>query len=351
MSNQPTEGSALRAALASELERRRGHAPEPGEIFVLTETAELPVEWALLEARPLAFLAVPADVQPLAGSRDLALGANVLSGPLVLRCGHAVLIAAARLRPELRTGLLDPATLTAARALHAILAAGTADLDPLGEEIDRDPEYRDWVEEVLDPARAAMAGLAGEGREEKEHPWGGEVVEMGDWREKRRDARERSDRPTRSERSGFLRVLPWLAAACLALAFGWTGTELRRLRQLVSQPRFDEPNLPLDTGTVRGESEFSVPPPGRLPGERVRISGYVPADLPKALPMVLVLLDKQRRELVRGLEQTRNPSSEWSMTFSRSKLSPGPYRVELRAEDGEVLASWGIRVLESPPAR
>jgi len=101
MSNASTpSGEDLRAVLERELEQRRGRAPEPGEIFVLSETAELPVEWALLEARPKAFLAIPADTQPLAGSRDFALGANVLSGPLVLRCGHAAEIAASRLRPR-----------------------------------------------------------------------------------------------------------------------------------------------------------------------------------------------------------------------------------------------------------
>ena len=86
-----TEQRARLADLAAELERRRGRAPEPGEVFVLPETAELPVEWALLERHPMRrdlWLAVPVDVQPLAGSGDVAVPAEALSGPLVLRCGH-----------------------------------------------------------------------------------------------------------------------------------------------------------------------------------------------------------------------------------------------------------------------
>ncbi len=338
MSNQPTEGSALRAALASELERRRGHAPEPGEIFVLTETAELPVEWALLEARPLAFLAVPADVQPLAGSRDLALGANVLSGPLVLRCGHAVLIAAARLRPELRTGLLDPATLTAARALHAILAAGTADLDPLGEEIDRDPEYRDWVEEVLDPARAVLAGLAGlvgEGREEKEHPWGGEVVEMGDWRARQREKAERGGGT--GFREWVRRGSPWLAAALLAVSVG-LGWQLVRGRQaIVFNPQTENVSL---GSAVRGDRVVKLGP-----GEgSLLISVVLSEDVPS--------IEHARFRFVRApgdriFEETlvrAGPGSEVRILIPRDRIATGRYRLELVAEGGKLLAVEEIRI-------
>ncbi len=347
MSNQPTEGSALRAALASELERRRGHAPEPGEIFVLTETAELPVEWALLEARPLAFLAVPADVQPLAGSRDLALGPDVLSGPLVLRCGHAVPIAAARLRPELRTGLLDPATLTAARALHAILAAGTSDPDPLGEEIDRDPEYRDWVEEVLDPARAVLAGLAGlvgEGREEKEHLWGGEVVEMGDWRARQREKAERSGGT--GFREWVRRGSPWLAAALLAVAFGLSW-QVGKLRSQLAQPLFDELNVPIELSTSRGEEVVSLPSDATW----IRFAVFVP-DIAEGGSLVLALTRKGGELVAQGPPREASPGDERSISVRRGELPTGLYRIQLRrASDTQVVAERILRLETEEPAR
>lgn len=39
------------AKSAAELERRRGQPAGPGDLFVLPATADLPVEWAVLERR------------------------------------------------------------------------------------------------------------------------------------------------------------------------------------------------------------------------------------------------------------------------------------------------------------
>jgi len=344
MSNSSTpSGEDLRAVLERELEQRRGRAPEPGEIFVLSETAELPVEWALLEARPKAFLAIPADTQPLAGSRDFALGANVLSGPLVLRCGHAAEIAASRLRPELRTGLLDPHSLAAARSLQAALAAGTAAEDPLGEEVDRDPEYRDWVEEVLDPARAVLVGLGEGGGQGTSR--GAEVIPFENPRSRK------NERSIRGQGSTFRRILPWLVAASLAIALGWERWELREALKAMSEAQFNEPSLPLPAGTVRGEIEWKLPPAKGIPGERIRFSGYVPADLAGPMPIEVVLLDKRDQALARSPAETLEPTAEWSITITRSKVPPGRYRVELQNSAREVLTSWDIRVVETTPAR
>lgn len=335
----PSEGEDLRAVLERELEQRRGRAPEPGEIFVLSETAELPVEWALLEARPKAFLAIPADTQPLAGSRDFALGANVLSGPLVLRCGHAAEIAASRLRPELRTGLLDPHSLAAARSLQAALAAGTAAEDPLGEEVDRDPEYRDWVEEVLDPARAVLVGLGaggGQGRGGAE-----EVVGIEDWRGRQREKAERSGG---NRFAGLVRRgAPWLAAALLAVAFGLSWQEVRRLQQVVDAPTFDEPAFPISSDAVRGETEVKLPP-GH---ERVRLSGEVPIGL--SGPTSLVLIGRGGSVIAKSEIVERREFDPWSMTVSRRSLSPGVFTIELREPNGNVIDHWTIRIVEPEP--
>ena len=70
---QAQDRSARRAA---ELGRRRGLPPEPGDVFVLPTTAELPVEWVVLERRSETsgkLLVVPADTHPLAGTADVEL--------------------------------------------------------------------------------------------------------------------------------------------------------------------------------------------------------------------------------------------------------------------------------------
>ena len=137
----------------------------PGDLFVLRSTAELPVEWAILEPRDGRLLAVPADTNPALGSGDLAVGAEAFAGPLTLRCRFAVWLEAAACDPELRTGRLAPETLSAARRCHRRLAAGARLSSPLTEEVDVDLEYRDWLRDVLEPARTlAAAAPAGAGR-------------------------------------------------------------------------------------------------------------------------------------------------------------------------------------------
>ena len=331
----PDDGG-LRAVLERELEQRRGRAPEPGEIFVLPETAELPVEWALLEARPKAFLAIPADTQPLAGSRDFALGPHVLSGPLTLRCGHPVEIAAARLRPELRTGLLDPHSLAAVRSLQTALARGTASDDPMGEEVDRDPEYRDWVEEVLDPARAVMVGLGGDVPADST---GAKVMPF------------EASRGRRGEPGGrgatFSRVLPWLVAASLAIGLGLQRKEFYKFRRDLLVTRFDQPSEYLPPGIVRGETKIDLPRASGDPGEIFNLSGRVPGDLEEQ-PMALVLLGQANREMARSVLRTRHPSEDWSINLLRADLVPGPYRIQLQNAAREPLFSWDIRFVEAP---
>lgn len=133
----------------------------PGDLCVLRATSGLPVEWAILEQRDGRLLAVPADTNPAVGSGDLAVGAEALAGPLTLRCRFAVWLEAEACDPELRTGRLAPETLSAARRCHRRLAAGARLSSPLAEEVDVDIEYRDWLRDVLEPARTLASAVAG----------------------------------------------------------------------------------------------------------------------------------------------------------------------------------------------
>ena len=338
MPNPPTsspEGGGLRAVLERELEQRRGRAPEPGEIFVLPETAELPVEWVLLEARRKAFLAIPVDTLPLAGSRDFALGPHVLSGPLSLRCGHAVEIAAARLRPELRTGLLDPHSLAAVRSLQAALANGTAEVDPMGEEVDRDPEYRDWVEEVLDPARAVMVGL-GESAGNETASVGSEVVQLGDWRERQAD---NASRRGGTGAAGWVRrASPWLAAALLAVSLGLGWRLVRGGSRVVFDPQSESVILGSD---VRGDQVIEL-----QPGE----SGLlltVELNVPSGKNSRIRLVRKGGDLIYEGTPREVGHGAGVPVLIPRSLIRAGRYQLELVSASGEVLVVEKIRI-ETP---
>lgn len=144
--------SAMFAERAAGAAQARRGEPAVGDRYVLPATADLPVEWVLLERhRELpAFLAALADTHPLVGGADFVLPA----GALRLRGRATAWIEESALAPSLRVGALDPVTVERARRK---LLKGPAEPDPesLGE-VDASLEYRDWRREVIAPALAAL---------------------------------------------------------------------------------------------------------------------------------------------------------------------------------------------------
>lgn len=135
----------------------------PGDLFVVPEAGGSPVEWALLERRPENsdwFMAVPADTVPLAGSGDVEVPPGEPLAPLTLRCAHAVPLRERLLRRGWRTGTLDPRTLAKALETLRAIEAKAYVASPLAEEVDRDPEYLDWIRDVVAPARLNLIVIA-----------------------------------------------------------------------------------------------------------------------------------------------------------------------------------------------
>jgi hypothetical protein len=217
--------------LADELERRKDLPAVPGDLFVLPATAELPVEWAILDRNPGSgeLLAVPVDYHPLTGSADVAAEPE---GSLVLRCRFGVWLPPALFKAELRTGVLADEIVTAARHRWRQLEQGEVTASPLAEEIDVDPEYRDWIRDVPERAR----GLA------------------ANWRRRSREA------------SPFPHLAQALAAAFALLAIGLSVWVIRLQQEVeqLSTPELGVPTKELPLGVVvRGETKLSVPPGAR----------------------------------------------------------------------------------------
>lgn len=145
--------AAARARSATEA--RAGAPPSAGDRFVLPATADLPVEWVLIEEQAESFLAVPADVHPLVGGADLELPAGSEAGALRLRCGFPVRLGARELAPELRAGAIDRITLEKARR-----KVREADPRAARSEVDDLSEYRDWIRDTIAPALASVGGAA-----------------------------------------------------------------------------------------------------------------------------------------------------------------------------------------------
>ncbi len=154
---QTGEASRRQAAVDVEIDRRLERPPEPGDLFVLAETAEHPVEWAILDrepADPRRLLAVPVDTSSLIGSADVAASGDAARGSLSLRCAHSVWIDADPFDPELRTGFLEPEALELARQKIAGLERGAVTGSVLEREVDGEAEYQERLE-MLEQARTA----------------------------------------------------------------------------------------------------------------------------------------------------------------------------------------------------
>ena len=186
---------ATTAAAAEAAGRADGPGPAAGDLFVLRETAGFAVEWLVVEIdreEPARCLVVPADTNPLLGAGDLAVAGGSPSGALSVRCGCRLWLPAAVLDPDLRTGCLAPRELApvarrcrleapaGGASAHEIAApcetpgnpetSESAESGDLGDIAAVDPEYRDWIEGEIAPARAALAAALLEGNEARNAP-------------------------------------------------------------------------------------------------------------------------------------------------------------------------------------
>ncbi len=128
----------------------RGPEPWPGDLYALAETADLPVEWLVVERAASGQCRVVAtDTNPALGSADVPVPAELEGGPLSVRCAVSLQVDVEALRRGERTGTVDPEILEPVRRRLEELAAGSLDAGP-------DPELEDWHTEVLAPARAAL---------------------------------------------------------------------------------------------------------------------------------------------------------------------------------------------------
>lgn len=146
--------------------------PRPGALFVLPETADHPVEWALLEPAGDAWLAVPADTNPLVGPGDVWLPAGRPPGPLCLRCRFGTLLSRSLVVHGRSTGSLPEDVRRRALETRRLHERGELEPGPLAVETADDPEYRDWERDVLEPAVAALRSARSEAVAGEDRPFG-----------------------------------------------------------------------------------------------------------------------------------------------------------------------------------
>ncbi len=145
-------------------DQRPGSEPWPGDLFVLPETAGLPVEWLVIErGRGGRCLVLAADSNPLLGCADVTIPPDAEGEPMSVRCHAGLWLGVDSLRRGERSGVVSPASLAEVRSRRSGLEADGTPADPrLGAEGEPDPEYEDWLDEVVEPARRALLPSAAE---------------------------------------------------------------------------------------------------------------------------------------------------------------------------------------------
>lgn len=174
ISHQERMRKKMGVALANLAEERaaatsRGAGPPRlGEIYLFIATSELPIEWVVVDqdpADPGYLRVVPIDTHPQVGSADVAVPAwdsyewgqaGDGSESMSVRCGFSVRLAVEAFDPELCIGCLEAGDLERVRRKRDQIADGC--LKPTQEEleVDSDPDYEDWREEVLTKAQLEL---------------------------------------------------------------------------------------------------------------------------------------------------------------------------------------------------
>ncbi len=135
--------------------RRRDDTVRPGDLFVLQETRDHPVEWAVIvwDAVHERAQVVPGDTQPLCGGGDVTVS-DEEGGPLTLRCRFATWVDGNTARRAHHAGRLTPDVVTRARVLIEATEA------PPTNPAEHDPIYQDWMTDVVRPAVAILKDAA-----------------------------------------------------------------------------------------------------------------------------------------------------------------------------------------------
>ena len=152
----------------------RGDASGPagaGQVLALPELDEPRLAWAVLRREEGdRLLLVAADVNPLVGSGDIAATAitgptGPMASPLTLRCRFAVRVSEREIGPATLLGILPPEALARADSRWRAVMEQGLEGQPVGtfseQETEEDPEYQDWIEDVVRPAAGKLEARAG----------------------------------------------------------------------------------------------------------------------------------------------------------------------------------------------
>ena len=132
-----------------------------GELYTFAATASLGVEWLAVlqnvDDEGLLYL-VPFDQNSMVGTWDVSVSEFSTSGEGTLRCGRGFWLHVDDFASAKRSALIEPAIVDAARAKLDQMVTGDRVAES-GFEIDDDPDYRQWIDEISAAADQLEAQL------------------------------------------------------------------------------------------------------------------------------------------------------------------------------------------------
>lgn len=129
--------------------------PQAGDIFRIDNQNTMRLlQWVLLYSQSKQWFIVPADDNPMTGSTDIAISEKALCGPLTLRCSQGIWIPETNLDLSLRVGVIENWHLYRAIDKVKQVFAGKIQSTVWQRETEADPEYEEWMEQVIQERQA-----------------------------------------------------------------------------------------------------------------------------------------------------------------------------------------------------
>ena len=137
--------------------------PDLGELYVFPEAGDTPELWAVVDRDAedsTRWFVVPADLHPMVGSADVAVGPEDPCGALSLRCRSGAWLRGEDFDSRQRAGRLTDEVVARVRDKRAELADGEPKGSAAQRDTDSEPEYR-FLEQALDVAVDRLPGQRG----------------------------------------------------------------------------------------------------------------------------------------------------------------------------------------------
>lgn len=135
---------------------RASDLPAAVDVYTFADTAAEGIEWAVVLHHaddPSLWFLVPFDQNPLVGTWDVATSEHSEAGPGTLRCGRGIWVHADDVLVGERSGFLEANDIRAARLRLEAMLAGDVGRVTFRAEVDDDPDYLEWLDEVTHAAQ------------------------------------------------------------------------------------------------------------------------------------------------------------------------------------------------------